>query len=450
MVFRKHTATAWSVSGVTGVIAYSIICAATAGAQAQQPPTQAATQSAAEPAAAKKAVPKQTAEAKAAKKDPAQVQQTIEQAQKLLQAGKADNAVSMLSGVISGGNLPGQQMARALYVRGLAHRKMSKPALAISDLQSALWIKNGLTDTERSDALQNRAAAYRDAGLPDQDDGKTAAAPASKTTAPASAAAGTAVSSAPAVTAPAPKATAPAAAASSAPAAAASESRAAQSAQASGLGGMFGNLFSGGSASAPAATTPASDTDAVAAAREARKADAAVARATTRAENPLDPGVTRQVSPVTQTAPESAPAPAPATAPAAAPAPAAKTAAAAKTPQPKSAAPSGAAASAPKVAAAGGPTTAALPAATPGAQRSGAVQLQLGLVRTESEARAAALKAQQQLGTVAGAVSIDQTQVGTMGTFYRVRMGAFPTEAEGAQQCAKVKAAGVDCLPIAQ
>lgn len=85
-----------------------------------------------------------------------------------LQAGRADLAVQELTAAISGGKISQSTLARALYYRGLAYRKQNKPAQAIADFTSALWIKNGLDPEQRADALMNRAAAYREAGLTDQ------------------------------------------------------------------------------------------------------------------------------------------------------------------------------------------------------------------------------------------------------------------------------------------
>ena len=45
---------------------------------------------------------------------------------------------------LRGGALNPQQVARALYYRGLVYRKDGKPGLAISDLTSAIWLKDGL------------------------------------------------------------------------------------------------------------------------------------------------------------------------------------------------------------------------------------------------------------------------------------------------------------------
>ncbi len=59
---------------------------------------------------------------------------------------------------MAGGNLPPAIMARALYMRGVAYRQQSKPAQAISDLTSALWLKGGLAAEDRADALKQRPA----------------------------------------------------------------------------------------------------------------------------------------------------------------------------------------------------------------------------------------------------------------------------------------------------
>lgn len=91
---------------------------------------------------------------------------------KAWQSGRADSAIDSLTAAIGAGKLPPQQMARALYYRGLAQRKLGKPALAIADLQSALWLKGALTDSERNDAVAARAAAYKEAGIADPSAGK--------------------------------------------------------------------------------------------------------------------------------------------------------------------------------------------------------------------------------------------------------------------------------------
>ena len=82
-------------------------------------------------------------------------------------AGKEDQAIRAFDTMIRNGGLSSQQMARALYYRGLAHRKNGSEALAISDLTSAIWLKDGLDPAERQEAMTNRVAAYREAGIGD-------------------------------------------------------------------------------------------------------------------------------------------------------------------------------------------------------------------------------------------------------------------------------------------
>ena len=103
--------------------------------------------------------------AKKKKQDPVEAQRAVDAAAKLLQGGKAEQAAQALTATLAGGNLPPAIMARALYMRGVAYRQQSKPAQAISDLTSALWLKGGLTAEDRQDALKQRSGAYADAGL---------------------------------------------------------------------------------------------------------------------------------------------------------------------------------------------------------------------------------------------------------------------------------------------
>jgi hypothetical protein len=132
-------------------------------AQSDATASEQSSQAASKPARKKKSGPEGQASAEA----------TVEAAKKLVESGKAEQAVQSLSTVLSAGSLPPPIMARALYWRGVAYRKLNKPAQSISDLTSALWLKGGLSETERTEALENRAAAYREAGLPDQFDGET-------------------------------------------------------------------------------------------------------------------------------------------------------------------------------------------------------------------------------------------------------------------------------------
>lgn len=118
----------------------------------------------------------QKAAAKKQKPDPVAAQHTIDAAKKLVAAGKADQAAQSLTVLLARGGLPPAVMAKAFLERGIAYRKASKPAQAISDLTSALWLKGGLSSTERAEALEQRTAAYQEAGLSPSGEARTAAA----------------------------------------------------------------------------------------------------------------------------------------------------------------------------------------------------------------------------------------------------------------------------------
>ena len=45
---------------------------------------------------------------------------------------------------------------------------------------------------------------------------------------------------------------------------------------------------------------------------------------------------------------------------------------------------------------------------------------------------------------------IDETTVGNMGSFYRVRIGPFASAQEGQAACAKLKGPGIDCRVVGQ
>ncbi len=160
----------------------------------------------------------------APKADAASAQRGVEAGIKSFQEGKLEAATQQLSAALSTGKLPPPQVARALYYRGLAYRGQSKPAQAIADFTSALWLKNGLDATQRADALQNRGAAYREAGLSDQADGdeKKAASAAGQTSASRPSGAQTASASSPSSTQTA-------------------------SSSSGGFGSFFGNIFGGSS-----------------------------------------------------------------------------------------------------------------------------------------------------------------------------------------------------------
>ncbi len=354
----------------------------------------------------------------------------LDSAAKALDGGNADAAMSALYGILSGGGLSNPHMARALYLRGLAHRKKNRPAQAIADLTSAIWLKDGLNEKDRAAALNARGEATREVGIaaPASNGGESAPATQSASSAPPEVApsrARVAASSRPTANAlseagfsrsaspfsspsPAPEPP-PTRSAASAPATGPAisswesttkidakgrelpsqtrrqASRAPADPPASsggGFGSFFTGLFSGGSS---ATTAPSADT-----------------------------GGSAQWRPRTERAET------------------------AKVAEHKSA----------RVARAepsGNATTIATSAVPKGAYR-----LQIATVRSRKEANAVATRVR---GEYAGAIGnrqieIDETVFGGMGTFYRVRLGPYANMSEPKVLCDQLRPKGYDCLVV--
>ena len=325
-----------------------------------------------------------------AKADPAaEASAAVDRAAKLLAASKPAEAERYLSSALSTGKLPRKTMARALYLRGLAHRKQNKSALAISDLTSALWVQNGLTDAERRDATDARNAAYREAGITNPD------APATATTAANSAA------SPPQRSGPAPAPTpgwqsvtraTPAPRVASAPAPAPDTT---SPSSGGGISSFFSGFF-GGSSSPPPTTSSTSPT---------------VPPPAPASRPPAQPSVSAwnsEVKPRTATA---GPASTRAPQPSAQPVKAQKTTAA----------------------------------------RGGYI-LQITAVRNKSDADAIVTRVQKAHARhLAGRqLSVDKTVVGNMGAFYRVKAGPYESSAEHRALCDALRKEGLDCLEIRQ
>lgn len=85
-------------------------------------------------------------------------------AAKALDAGQYKSAVQKFTQAMRADGLSTNQVAQALYMRGVANRNADLPAQAISDITSALWLK-GLSNRELAQARMNRALAYRAVGL---------------------------------------------------------------------------------------------------------------------------------------------------------------------------------------------------------------------------------------------------------------------------------------------
>jgi SPOR domain len=80
-----------------------------------------------------------------------------------LAAGKYDVAVRQFSATINSDNVAPPEAAKALYLRGIAYRKLNQPSRAIADFGAAMWL--GLPEGDRVKALVNRGLAYQSAGL---------------------------------------------------------------------------------------------------------------------------------------------------------------------------------------------------------------------------------------------------------------------------------------------
>lgn len=74
-------------------------------------------------------------------------------------------AITELSRAIKSGKLRSSEMAKALYYRGQAYREAKRPADAIADLTSALWMKGALSDRERKAAMTLRQETYKQLGV---------------------------------------------------------------------------------------------------------------------------------------------------------------------------------------------------------------------------------------------------------------------------------------------
>jgi cell division protein FtsN len=90
------------------------------------------------------------------------------------------------------------------------------------------------------------------------------------------------------------------------------------------------------------------------------------------------------------------------------------------------------------------------PAASAGG--SGGIKLQVASVRSRSEAEALAGLLVGRHGEELGGrrPAVDQTVIGSMGTFYRVRIGPFANDREPQQLCNVLKPDGFDCLVVTE
>jgi len=90
----------------------------------------------------------------------------LKHGQKSLDAGQYESAVRQLSATVNDRKSNATQIAKALYLRGVAYRRMGQPARAVSDIGAAVWL--GLPSSDKARALVNKGLAYRAVGLSSQ------------------------------------------------------------------------------------------------------------------------------------------------------------------------------------------------------------------------------------------------------------------------------------------
>ncbi len=361
----------------------------------------------------------------------ATVQRMIDTGVAAYEAGKLAQAVRAFDTAIREGGLSSQQMAKVLYYRGLAYRKGDKPALAISDLTSAAWLNDGLTYAERQEAMDVRAAAYRDAGVSDVPQARPAPGIAnaingnewqtamSASPAPASA-------STPVASSPPPQVSAPVSAPQTATyVPARPPPPPPQQTSSSSSGGFFSSItdmFTGGSSSS---SNSGETTSSI-------------------VPPPPAPAVSawsQSTEVATATPPPAQPAPSPAAAPPPVPV---------QQPAPRAAASAPAPFATQTQVAAVAPPIVERPAAA--AAPSGKFHVQVAAVRSRSEAYALSVRLVSQHGSEFGSrrPAVEETVIGSMGTFYRVSVGPYANEQEPEQLCGSLRASGFDCLVITQ
>lgn len=373
-----------------------------------------------------------------------------------LDGGQYEAAVRQLSATVNDSKSTLAQASKALYLRGIAYRKLGMAGRAVSDLGAAVWL--GLPPADKARALVNKGLAYRAAGLASQadaaladarkassagevdrliaKDGSTAVASSSASSDIVGGSAGESVwdrvvpsmpsfgssSSSSPPPAPAAEEAPPAAAppptqtAEAAPSTGWSAEVRDESAQPSGnaVSRWFGSL---GGDSAPAPPPPP------------------------EAANPIPPPV---ASTATQTSTASRTTTASRTA-AAAPPSAASWADNTQTERAVSDSEDGTA-----VGRWFSRQTSSDPAPVPAASRpSAGYTVQLANSRSKAEAEGLWKKAQGSNSQLASTgARIEEVNIGSFGTFYSVKIGPFPSESEGTKVCNALKRGGTDCSVV--
>jgi tetratricopeptide (TPR) repeat protein len=372
-----------------------------------------------------------------------------------LAAGKYDNAVRQLSATINSDSVSPGDAAKALYLRGIAYRKMGEPARAVADLGAAIWL--GLPEADRVKAMVNRGLAFQAAGL--SKEGEAALAAARK------AGGSGAVDALIAEGGGGPEGAA-AIAAFTTEVRPADQGSSSASARARTEPLTSFNPTVGGAA-APPPRSEAPPTRTANAAQDAAPGtwDTSVAGAQQQSSSRGGNRVSRwfgslsDSSPSAPTSPQisAAPAPTPAapTPPPSKPPPPQPSAAAADsswsttTDTQEASASAGASESESRWSRLFNRTTDAKPVAQPAASAStgSAYSLQLATSRSEQDAKALWKQVSQKQNLAGVRPDIEKVEIGSFGTFYSLRIGPFPDKAESLKVCNALKRSGIDCSP---
>ena len=318
-------------------------------------------------------------------------------------AGKYEATVRQMTSVLQGDKVSPTDAAKALYFRGLAYQKLGQSTRAIADLGAAIWL--GLSPSERTAALVNRSLAYRATGLKTQADAELASARKNDSSGQVDKLL-----------------------ASNGGAGAESASMGAFATEVRPEGGRATTIASAAPPPPPRnteAANPGSWT-------------------TTQGEAPASAppsgnrlsrwwGSVRGSSSGSEPSPAPTPAPAPSSA--ASPKPPAVTTAWTTQTQADAAAQTRVATASPTV---------PVPSAGGGNYR-----LQLSPTRSEAEAQGLWKQVVKQNQQLAGLEPhIEKTDMGNLGTFYRLQIGPFPDKAESLKLCNALKRSGVDCFLV--
>ena len=375
-----------------------------------------------------------------------------------LAAGKYDAAVRQFSATISADNVAPPEAAKALYLRGIAYRKLNQPSRAIADFGAAMWL--GLPEGDRVKALVNRGLAYQSAGLAKEGEADIALARKSGSgevdqliaegggsaedaawiaAFSTSVTPGSQGSNAQAAAAPAVETPARTASASGQWTTTASAETAEGASSGSRVSRWWGSLTGSSSTEQPAASAPAETAAPTSAPAKPPSAPStgwgAQTQQTASATVPTSP------PPATSSSPK-----------------APSTGWGAQTQGGETVVASDASPSQSRwsrwfsrSAEAEAPTSPAAAAAVRATPSGGGFQLQLATSRSEAEAQALWKKVSSENQEVAGAQPvIEKVDIGNFGTFYSLKVGPFPDKAESLKVCNALKRNAVDCSLVTQ